>query len=236
MSKEIIINEDQPGELVEYHFSNVLNAEGANKVAKTIKHYTDQNGLLANIKGKSYAQVEAWQYAGLLLGLFPIVVETEDLSSDKEKKYKCVVEIRNAQGELKGRGVAVCSDQERTKKHFEEYAVLSMAQTRATGKAFRLMLGWMFKLAGYEATTAEEMDEENPNVKAQGPTVSALTKEYKAFVMEAVRCCVNATDVRDLGKLATTFMKHQPDAEVIDLFRKQFQWLSEINSNSDEKE
>lgn len=234
MSKEVIIQDDNSRDLVEYQFSNVLNPEGANKVAETIKHYTDKNGLLSDIKGKAYAQVEAWQYAGLLLGLFPIVVETKDLSNDNEKKFECTVEIRNAEGQLKGRGVAVCSNAERTKRHFEEYAVLSMAQTRATGKAFRLLLGWMFKLAGYEATTAEEMDDENPKVKDQGPSVSALLSEYKAFVMEAVKCCVNATDVRDLGKLAPTFMKHQPDAQVIDLFRQQFQFLSEISG--DEKE
>jgi len=37
-------------------------------------------------------------------------------------------------------------------------AICSMAQTRATGKAFRNILGWLMKAAGFAATPAEEMD------------------------------------------------------------------------------
>jgi hypothetical protein len=33
-----------------------------------------------------------------------------------------------------------------------------MAQTRAVGKAFRMKIGWLLKIAGYETTPAEEMD------------------------------------------------------------------------------
>ena len=33
-----------------------------------------------------------------------------------------------------------------------------MAQTRATGKAFRIPLGWLMKASGFEATPSEEMD------------------------------------------------------------------------------
>ena len=32
-----------------------------------------------------------------------------------------------------------------------------MAQTRAIGKAYRNVIGWVMKLAGYEATPSEEM-------------------------------------------------------------------------------
>ena len=39
----------------------------------------------------------------------------------------------------------------------DEYAILSMAQTRAIGKAFRNLIGWVIKMAGYESTPAEEM-------------------------------------------------------------------------------
>lgn len=33
-----------------------------------------------------------------------------------------------------------------------------MAQTRAVGKAYRMKIGWLLKVAGYETTPAEEMD------------------------------------------------------------------------------
>src|SRR5688572_13498615 len=35
-----------------------------------------------------------------------------------------------------------------------------MAQTRATGKAFRMSIGWIMKLAGYEPTPSEEVSKE----------------------------------------------------------------------------
>jgi hypothetical protein len=37
-----------------------------------------------------------------------------------------------------------------------------MAQTRATGKAFRNLISWLMKAAGFEATPAEEMDFNKP--------------------------------------------------------------------------
>jgi hypothetical protein len=44
-----------------------------------------------------------------------------------------------------------------------------MAQTRAIGKAYRNLLAWLMKAAGFEATPAEEMDfapkEETPTKK-----------------------------------------------------------------------
>jgi hypothetical protein len=34
----------------------------------------------------------------------------------------------------------------------------SMAQTRALGKAFRMALSWIMKMAGFEGTYAEDME------------------------------------------------------------------------------
>jgi hypothetical protein len=47
---------------------------------------------------------------------------------------------------------------EKLKATFEEYAVASMSQTRAIGKAYRNLLGFVMKSAGYADTPAEEMD------------------------------------------------------------------------------
>ena len=41
--------------------------------------------------------------------------------------------------------------------------MMSMAQTRALGKAYRMALGWIMKMAGYEATPAEEMPDFKSN-------------------------------------------------------------------------
>lgn len=218
----------QESTLVEYNFERVLSPQGAIDVAKTIKEYAEKNSLTTKIQGRVYPYVEAWQFAGLQLGLFPFVVSVIDLSTEKECKWRAEVEIRRATGETVGFGVAVCSNKESKKRNFDDYAICSMAQTRATGKAFRTLVGWMFKLADMEATPAEEMDELDPQKVDNGPTASVVIKEYKKFAEEAIKGCSSAGQVRDLAKIATLFMKHQPDADLIDLCRKQFEALSNL--------
>jgi len=95
------------------------------------------------------------------IGLTEVVVSCDPVApfeDEKEIKYKAVVEVINQQGTVVSRGFAWCSNKESKKKSFEEYAIASMAQTRAIGKAYRNILSWIVKMAGYEATPAEEID------------------------------------------------------------------------------
>jgi hypothetical protein len=135
------------------------------QVASVLQDFVKKNNLTANIQGKQYPLVEAWTFAGSQFGLIPIVKTLECLSSahplsgDSEIKYRSEVEVMNvATGMIVGRGIAICSNKEYSKKKFDEYAIASMAQTRATGKAFRIPLGWLMKASGFEATPSEEMD------------------------------------------------------------------------------
>jgi hypothetical protein len=42
------------------------------------------------------------------------------------------------------------------------FAIASMAQTRALGKAYRMGLSWIMKMAGFEGTFAEDMPKFKP--------------------------------------------------------------------------
>ena len=128
------------------------------ELAGVLKNHIVKNKLYTTIVGKNYAHVEGWQFAGGMMGLFPRVVEVTDLSKGVEFKWSAKVEIINLQNDkVVSTGFAICSNKENKKKSFDEYAVMSMAQTRAIGKAYRNMLGWVMKLAGYEGTPSEEM-------------------------------------------------------------------------------
>lgn len=127
-------------------------------MAIVLKDYIVKNKLYATIKNKNYVMVEGWQFAGALVGTRALLDEPVDLSSDKEIKYKCKAEILDANDKVIGRGYAICSNREDKKKSFDEYAIMSMAQTRSIGKAYRSLIGWIMKLAGYEATPQEEID------------------------------------------------------------------------------
>lgn len=137
--------------------------------ATTLKQFIVEQKLFTNIKGKNYVEVEGWQFAGAATGTVPIVVSVEQIPTDSfidaekkkpEIKYRAEVELRRVIDDQKiGYGVAICSNKESKKVTFDEYAVASMAQTRATGKAYRNTFAWLMKIAGYEATPAEEADE-----------------------------------------------------------------------------
>lgn len=126
--------------------------------ATNLKKMIVENNLYSNIRGKNYINVEGWQIAGAFTGTFPVVENVENLSDGDFYKYRAEVSIRDKEGNKVGSGVAICTNHEAGKKNFDEYAVASMAQTRAVGKAYRMKIGWLLKVAGYETTPAEEMD------------------------------------------------------------------------------
>jgi len=166
-TKSIIIKKEG------YRLSKPLQMVG---MAKVLKNHIVHQELYTNISGKNYAHVEGWQFAGGLLGMFPRVVTVENLSTGSETKWKADVEIVNLKtGEIVSRGFAVCSNKESKKKSFDEYAVLSMAQTRAIGKAYRNCIGWVMKLAGYETTPSEEMPK--PETTMRAPTANTPVEE-----------------------------------------------------------
>ena len=163
----------------------------SNELSKLIK----EKGLSSNIKGKQFVNVEGWQFAGASLGLMPIITETTDLTrrgtepGQVEIKYMAKCEVRNiTTGQLVATGIALCSNFERTKEGFDEYAILSMAQTRAIGKAYRNLLAWLMKAAGFEATPAEEMDfaTEEPKKPTKKPVVEVEAEEYEVDVDRAL--------------------------------------------------
>lgn len=137
---------------------NLTNPNDIMAFATNLKDLIVQNNLYTNIKGKNYVNVEGWQIAGAFTGVFPIVEKVENLSEGTNYKYRAEVTLRDKDNNVVGSGMAMCTNREPGKSQFEEYAVASMAQTRAVGKAFRMKIGWLLKIAGYEATPVEEMD------------------------------------------------------------------------------
>lgn len=144
---------------------DLINSDSMLSLSKDLAKLIKEKGLSSNIQGKQFVNVEGWQFAGASLGLMPIITETIDLTrrgtepGQVEIKYMAKCEVRNINtGQLVATGVAICSNFEHSKKRFDEYAILSMAQTRAIGKAYRNLLAWLMKAAGFEATPAEEMD------------------------------------------------------------------------------
>ncbi len=89
-----------------------------------------------------------------------IVEEPKNISVANEVKYSSTARLYKGD-KVVGVGYAICSSKEALKKSFDEYAILSMAQTRSISKAYRNKIGFIMKLAGFQATPAEEMHKVN---------------------------------------------------------------------------
>jgi hypothetical protein len=125
----------------------------ATEVAKALSEVLKAQGLTSRIKDKDYVRVEGWTLCGTMLGVFPVVEWTRQV----ENGWEARVEARTRDGATVGAAEAECLRSESRWKTADDYAVRSMAQTRAISKALRAPLGFIVSLAGFEATPAEEM-------------------------------------------------------------------------------
>ena len=157
---------------------DIAHPEQVVAMAQVLKNHIIKNKLYVAIRNKNYVEVEGWQFAGGLMGLYPRVASVENISTANEIKWKAEVElVRLKDDKVVSRGFAICSKKETKKKDFDEYAILSMAQTRATGKAYRNLIGWVMKLAGYEATPSDEMSKMGEETKT--PPIAKKTETPK---------------------------------------------------------
>lgn len=152
--------------------------EKATAVANALKGVVVSRGLIKNIKGRDHPLVEAWQTLGSMLGVFPVKEWVraipwpnpipDSLKAQHAKGlafgYEASFVAQRADGAVVGGGEAACERTESTWKDRDDYALRSMAQTRATSKCLKAPLGFVMVLAGYESTPAEEMP---PGEKAQ---------------------------------------------------------------------
>ena len=145
---------------MDYSFDDKI--EVATKVAASLKNVIKSQDLAVKIGPSEYVTAEGWEVLGTMLGCTPFVEEVVEITPDKSPKfmYKATVSIR--QGEtILSRASAMA---ERNNMQKDRPSVYSMAQTRALGKAYRMALSWIVKMADYEPTPAEEMPRFRPKV------------------------------------------------------------------------
>lgn len=137
----------------------ITNPNHIAQFSKVLTKFITENKLSCVIQGKQYVYCDGWKFAGTSFGLTAIPNKPINESKDKEIKYSCECDIINIQTQVKlSYGFAICSNLEAKKKSFDEYAIASIAQTRAIAKAYRNLLGFIMNAAGFEATPAEEAE------------------------------------------------------------------------------
>jgi hypothetical protein len=127
--------------------------EKAGRIADTLKAVLRSRGMIQQIGGRDHVKVEGWTTLGAMLGVVPVVTWTRKL----ENGWEARVEARTLDGRVIGAAEAECLRDEKHWKSRDDYALRSMAQTRAISKALGGPLRFIITLAGYEGTPAEEM-------------------------------------------------------------------------------
>lgn len=125
--------------------------------------------------------------------------------------YKCGCEVMNTITGIKvGSGFGLCSNLEIAKSAYDEYAVMSMSQTRAVGRGFKNVIGFIMKAAGYADTPAEEMDGSTKNVPMDEGTMIDIESALQGYTTE-----------QELVKLWNGLnAQTQASSKVINLFKK----------------
>jgi hypothetical protein len=171
--------------------------EQSSKIASALSDVLKQKGLAKKISGREFVLVEGWTLLGTMLGVFPVVEWTRKL----EDGWEARVEARTLGGQVVGAAEAECLRSEKSWAKRDDYALRSMAQTRAMSKALRGPLGFIVQLAGFSPTPAEEMPDESlasgPGTQTHGSDTSgsdASDPERKAAIAALDDAFKHATD------------------------------------------
>ena len=186
-------------------------------LAVDLAKFIKENRLYQNIQGKEYVNVEGWQYAGSRLGILPVVEHVVNISADDEIKYQAKVNLLDLRSQLVvGAGFAICSNKEQGKKYYQEFAIASMAQTRAIGKAYRNILAWIIRAAGYEPTPAEEMDYSG-NEPAKAAKSPAVPTEKKATMRASEAAATADKEAAEAPSTSVRYASAKQKEEIIRL-------------------
>ena len=172
---EIVEQDDAIQTLPDYAILNpdipmTQKVEVAVKVANTLAPLIRSQGLAMKGLNKNnpdveYVLVEGWELLGTFLGMVPVTTILREVTNSKGRTVGYVARATLYQNpilendEIVGGTIISRAEAQADKSGFQKdlFAIASMAQTRALGKAYRMGLSWIMKMAGFESTPAEEM-------------------------------------------------------------------------------
>jgi hypothetical protein len=113
--------------------------------------------------------------------------------------WEARVDIKTPSGTVVGTAEAMVSRAENTWSQRDDYALRSMAETRAESRAYRKAIGWIVHIAGYNPTPAEEMGH-TPGADTSAPVSGGppfgppIAEDQKGRLRDALRFLVALDD------------------------------------------
>ena len=198
--------------------------EWAESLMHVVDTATDDKGkptMYVNLKGNKYLKVEAWELIGKFAG---VSAQTQSVNAvyehDEWKGYEAHVILvdKNTGQPVGGAAMAYCGEDEHVAQgQYTEggkrNAVMSMAQTRATSKAFRLNFAFVAQLGKYQSLPWDEVTDEMKGIPKPEPEYQgAVTIQHKG--VEA--------DIPVQVKQVSDQNKEQPPSE------RQLEWINQF--------
>ncbi|MDA2921676.1 hypothetical protein MYX07_00230 [Patescibacteria group bacterium AH-259-L07] len=179
--------------------------ERATKMANALAPIIDKQKLYIQIGNKKYVMAEGWTTMLAMLGVFPEVEWTKKIERGEEIVYEARVILKTMNGDIVSAAESMCSSKEKNWQGRDEFAIRSMAQTRATGKAARLPFAWIMALGGYAGTPAEEMNTDTTKPPFKGNEFSSKkkwSKKSKPVTAKSATAMISKEQIEIIHELA----------------------------------
>ena len=199
-------------EIVPIHGAALFASENPRAFLATAREYAAvlgdvlrERNLVRRIGESEHVLIEGWTFLAGMTGAYAVVEYSRPLvdADLRITGYEARATAHSPDGTIRGAADGMCTRNEYAWKNRDDYALRSMAQTRAVSQALRRALGFIVELAGYNATPAEEMP--LPEVGGRRRDVPArgapsTERELRAAI-EATRQALGLTN-DDLERLA----------------------------------
>lgn len=145
------------------------------EIANVITSPIREHHMYADIGEKQHLTVEAWQLIGGLVGVSARNVWSRPITTaDGARGWEAREEAVTMDGRAVGSAESMCLRTESQWDEADDYAIRSMAQTRAQSKALSRALRFIAILAGFSGTPAEEMSDGMRRSKKDDNGLAAL--------------------------------------------------------------
>ena len=210
--KEVLLQGDPAAQL-----------EFAKKCSQALMQVLNLKPKKVMINGKQYIEYEDWQTLARFYGATVGTEWTKSIEREGKDKVwgyeaKATVIIK---GELVSSAEAMCTRDERNWAMRDEFALRSMAQTRACAKALRNVFAWIVVMAGLQPTPAEEMDGVAQDAPKATPPASTSVhfngydEAQKKIWMAKMVECESVEDLKALWKNVPRKVQEDNEVEIL---------------------
>ncbi len=145
----------------------------ASEAAKVLKQMIVQTKSSIKIGNSEHIKQEGWQTIGSIYHVTARTKSVEPCEINGISGAHAIVDLVDDQtGNVIGSGQSFCMRDEMNRKTQPWFQLASMAQTRASSRAFANKFRWITVMAGYAPTPAEEM--ESAEIQPEKPTKVSL--------------------------------------------------------------